>query len=67
MNTSAVAEMVGVAQMVGAFTQPGPSVSLFIDFKMTDRNRTYQNERVSIHSDVQCGSVNRQTSFSMLG
>ena len=31
---------------------------------MTDRNRTYQNERVSAHSDVQCGSANRQTSFS---
>ena len=31
---------------------------------MTDRNRTYQNERVSTHSDVQCGSANRQTSFS---
>ena len=30
---------------------------------MTERNRTYQNERVSIHSDVQCGSTNRQTSF----
>ena len=29
-----------LAQMVGAFTQPGPWVSLFIDFKMTDRNRT---------------------------
>ena len=31
---------------------------------MTDRNRTYQNERVSSHSDVQCGSASRQTSFS---
>ena len=31
---------------------------------MTDRNRPYQNERVSTHSDVQCGSANRQTSFS---
>ena len=28
---------------------------------MTDRNRTYQNKRVSTHSDVQCGSANRQT------
>ena len=34
---------------------------------MTDRNRTYQNERVSTHSDVQCGSANRQTSFSRRG
>ena len=34
---------------------------------MADRNRTYQNERVSIHSDVQCGSANRQTSFSGRG
>ena len=34
---------------------------------MTDRNRTYQNERVSTHSDVQCGSANRQTSFSGRG
>ena len=34
---------------------------------MTDRNRTYQNRRVSTHSDVQCGSVNRQPSFSGRG
>ena len=34
---------------------------------MTDRNRTYQNERVSIHCNVQCGSTNRQTSFSEPG
>ena len=34
---------------------------------MTDRNRIYQNERVSTHSDVQCGSANRQTSFSGRG
>ena len=38
-----------------------------IDFKMTDRNRTYQNGRVSTHSDVQCGSANRQMSFSGRG
>ena len=31
---------------------------------MKNQNRTYQNERVSTHSDVQCGSANRQTSFS---
>ena len=31
---------------------------------MTDRNRTYQNGKVSTHSDVQCGSANRQTYFS---
>ena len=31
---------------------------------MTDQNRTYQNGRVSTHSNVQCGSANRQTSFS---
>ena len=30
---------------------------------MTDGNRTYQNKRVSTHSDVQCGSASRQTSF----
>ena len=30
---------------------------------MTDRNQTYQNGRVSTHSDVQCGSADRQTSF----
>ena len=35
--------------------------------KMTDRNRTYQNKRVSTHSDVQCGSASRQTSFSGRG
>ena len=34
---------------------------------MTDQNRTYQNRRVSTHSDVQCGSANRQTSFSGRG
>ena len=34
---------------------------------MTDRNRTYQNERVSTHSDIQCGSANRKTSFSGRG
>ena len=34
---------------------------------MTDRNRTYQNGRVSTHSDVQCESANRQTSFSGRG
>ena len=34
---------------------------------MIDRNRTYQNGRVSTHSDVQCGSANRQTSFSGRG
>ena len=34
---------------------------------MTDRNRTYQNKRVSTHSDVQCGSANWQTFFSGRG
>ena len=34
---------------------------------MTDRNRTYQNGRVSTHSDIQCRSANRQTSFSGRG
>ena len=34
---------------------------------MTDRNRTYQNRRVSTYSDVQCGPANRQTSFSEWG
>ena len=34
---------------------------------MTDRNQTYQNRRVSTHSDVQCESANRQTSFSGRG
>ena len=34
---------------------------------MTDRNRTYQNRRVSTDSDVQCGSPSRQTSFSGQG
>ena len=31
---------------------------------MTDRNQTYQNGRVSTHSDVQRWSANRQTFFS---
>ena len=30
---------------------------------MTDQNRIYQNGRVSTHSDVQCRSASRQTSF----
>ena len=30
---------------------------------MTDRNQTYQNERVSTHSDVQCGSASQKTPF----
>ena len=34
---------------------------------MTDRNQTYQYERVSTHFDVQCGSASRQTSFSGRG
>ena len=34
---------------------------------MTDRNRTYQNEKVSTHSDVQCGSASRKMSFSGRG
>ena len=34
---------------------------------MTDRKRTYQNGRVFTHSDVQCGSANRQMSFSGRG
>ena len=34
---------------------------------MTDRNQTYQNGRVFTHSNVQCGSANRQTSFSGRG
>ena len=34
---------------------------------MTDRNRTYQNGRVSTHSDIQCGSASRQTFFSEWG
>ena len=34
---------------------------------MTERNQTYQNRKVSTHSDVQHGSVSRQTSFSGWG
>ena len=34
---------------------------------MTNRNRTYQNGKVSTHFDVQCGSANRKTSFSGRG
>ena len=35
--------------------------------KMTDRNWTYQNGRVSTHYNVQCKSANRQTFFSGRG
>ena len=31
--------------------------------KITNRNQSYQNGRVSIHSDVQCGSANQQKFF----
>ena len=55
------------AQMAGAFSQPGPWVRLFIGHKMTGRNQTYQNGRVSTYSDVQLGSANRQMSFSRQG
>ena len=34
---------------------------------MTERNQTYQNERISTHSDVPCGSASSQTSFSRRG
>ena len=34
---------------------------------MTERNQTYQNRKVSTHSDIQHGSVSRQTSFSGWG
>ena len=34
---------------------------------MADRNQTYQNGRISTHSDVQRGSAHRQTSFSGRG
>ena len=34
---------------------------------MTDQNQTNQNGRLFTHSDVQCGSTNRQTSFSGRG
>ena len=52
--------------MVGAFSQPGLSVSLFIGVK---NNRpkpkpTKIYQRVSTHFDVHCGSASRQTSFS---
>ena len=40
---------------------------LFIGVKMTDRNQTCRNGRVSTHSDVQRGSANRQTSLSGRG
>ena len=43
------------------------SKSVHSILKMTDRNQTYQNGRVSTHSDVQCGSANQQTSFSGRG
>ena len=50
--------------MAGAFSQPGIWVSLLLLLSTTDRNQTCRNERVSIHSDVQRKSANRQTSFS---
>ena len=50
--------------MAGAFSQPGIWVSLLLLLNTTDRNQTCRNERISIHSDVQRGSANRQTSFS---
>ena len=54
-------------QMVGAFSQPGPRVSLFIGVKEDRAKPNLPNGRVSTHSDVQCGSATRQTSFSGRG
>ena len=53
-----------MVQIIGAFRQPRSLVNLIIGVKITDRNQTYQNGRVSTHSDVQCGSAKRKTSFS---
>ena len=50
--------------MAGAFSQPGIWVSLLLLSNTTDRNQTCRNERIFIHSDVQRGSADRQTSFS---
>ena len=48
------------------FSQPGLQVCSLV-LKMTDRNQTYQNGRVSTHSNIQSESANRKTSFSGRG
>ena len=53
--------------MVGVFRSLGRDYVCSLVLKMTDQNRTYQNERVSTHSDVQSGSASRKTSFSGRG
>ena len=53
-----------VAQMAGAFSQPGQLVRFS---EMSDRNRTCQPGRVTPHPDVQPGPTTRQTPFSRQG
>ena len=50
--------------MVGAFSQPGPSVPLS---EISDRNRTCQPGRVTPHPDIWPGPTTRQTPFSGRG
>ena len=47
--------------------QPCTLVLKNLFLSLTDRNQTYQNGRLSNHSDVERGSANRQTSFSGRG
>ena len=51
----------GMAQMAGAFSQPGPLVRLS---EMSDRNQTCQSGRVTPHFDVQPWPTTRQTPIS---
>ena len=53
-----------LAQMAGAFSQPGPFVRLS---EMSDRNRTCQPGRVTLHLDVHPGPTTRKTPFSGRG
>ena len=53
-----------LAQMAGAFSQPGPLVGLS---EMSDRNRTCQPGRVIPHPDFQPVPTNRQAPFSERG
>ena len=51
-------------QLAGVFSQPGSLVCLS---KMSDRNRTCQSRRVTLHLDAQPGPTTRQSRFSGRG
>ena len=53
-----------IFQRAGAFSQPGPLVRFS---EMSDRNRTCQSGRATLHHDVQPGSTTRRGDVAMSG